>query len=188
MLESANKLPQWGKDSQLNDIRNKYRDLTASGRVYIIQYENAGTNHTGLSIKFGYTSKSVQERMDNYNCADIKIKMALAVFPSEEEENQLPGAHLLEEILHAIFVARQRDRSCPCNGNEVKPRTHGEIFEFEKVKGENEERAAAQIRVHDLEPSFREWTDLLRNDVVSRAFLQAQEAYKMFTSIGKHRR
>ena len=70
----------------------------------------------------------------------------------------LLGAHLLEQILHAVLVQRQKDRRCLCG---VKK--HAEVVDFEPVLGIEDEWKAAQSRVQDLRKQMNDWADIIRD-------------------------
>ena len=69
----------------------------------------------------------------------------------------LLGAHLLEQILHAVLVQRQKDRQCSCGV------MHAEVFDFEPVLGIEDEWKAAQSRVQDLRKQMNDWANIIRD-------------------------
>ncbi|GJJ69325.1 hypothetical protein EMPS_01671 [Entomortierella parvispora] len=177
-------------DKELRNIHGQYRDKLAQGYVYAVLYKNDDTPNSGrLSIKIGY-SKDVDKRIEGYKCKTI-YRRALAVIPSEVKETRnglhttllspLFGVHLLEQILHAVLVQRQRDHPCNCgqNGRRV---THAEVFVFEPVHGVPDELEAALIRVEDLKKQMNGWLDIIRK--AESAFKDANEAHKpIFSAI-----
>ncbi|KAG0053009.1 hypothetical protein BGZ90_006322 [Linnemannia elongata] len=146
---------------ELRKIHNHYRDLLAEGYVYMVLYRNQDiTASKMLPIKIGYT-KDIDNRLDRYEC-DIHPDV-LALIPSPPIQNgfvkapPLLGAHLLEQILHAVLVQRRNDFHCLCGSR------HAEVFDFEPVLGIEDEWKAAQSRVQDLMKQVNEWADIIRN-------------------------
>lgn len=73
------------------------------------------------------------------------------------------GAHLLEQVIHAILVQKQRDHRCiPCGKNGRAFVTHAEVFDFEPVFGVSDEWRAAQVHVQDLLPQLDHWVKIIR--------------------------
>ncbi|KAF9295474.1 hypothetical protein BGZ88_002017 [Linnemannia elongata] len=124
---------------ELRKIHNHYRDLLAEGYVYM----------------------DIDNRLDRYGC-DIHPDV-LALIPTPPIQNgfvkapPLLGAHLLEQILHAVLVQRQNDFDCSCGSR------HAEVFDFEPVLGIEDKWKAAQSRVQDLTKQMNEWADIIRN-------------------------
>ncbi|KAG0368563.1 hypothetical protein BGX24_002770 [Mortierella sp. AD032] len=161
---------------ELRKIHNHYRDRLAKGHVYLVLYENEGiSDNDKLSIKIGY-AKNVDQRLKYYKCKDVP-KEFLAVIPSKTTDTRrgprtdrleaLLGAHLLEQILHAVLAQRQRDRQCFCKKKGYS--IHGEVFDFEPVLGIENEWKAAQSRVEDLKDQMNKWAAIVR---------KAEEAFK----------
>ncbi|KAI8595211.1 hypothetical protein EDD21DRAFT_409264 [Dissophora ornata] len=156
--------------------------------MFIFCYTKCSSKFNKLSIKIGY-AKDVEARLLKYRCKDIhkddlaKV-LTLAVIPSATIVTRsgpakvcppLHGAHLLEQILHAVLAQRQLDRRCYC-GKGGRYTTHGEIFDFELVFGIDDEWMAAQSRIEDLKGQMLKWANIINN--AKGAFQAADTAHR----------
>ncbi|KAF9962190.1 hypothetical protein BGZ70_008106, partial [Mortierella alpina] len=128
------------------------------GRVYFLLYNatNLTRNkpHDGIAIKIGNTQELTQ-RADSYR--------ALCKVPIEHgyqfpEEDDIPFAYLLVEIVHEMLRAHQHDLACQCNT------IHTELYWFRQGPGfEKYQNKIFYAILRTLEPIICHWIAAIRN-------------------------